>query len=117
MFFLTLHIFRIVARAFVPSCSGLFILPALGYVKSGPALVLAYIIASLLILPTVLSKAELATAMPKTGGIFFFTDRSMGPMMGTLGGLAAWFSLAFKTAFALLGMGIFIILFNTILIS
>jgi amino acid transporter/mannitol/fructose-specific phosphotransferase system IIA component (Ntr-type) len=92
--------------------SGLFILPALGYVKSGPALVLAYIIACLLILPTVLSKAELATAMPKTGGIFFFTDRSMGPMMGTLGGLAAWFSLAFKTGFALLGMGIIFIIFN-----
>ena len=92
--------------------SGLFILPALGYAKSGAAVIVAYAIASILILPTVLSKAELATAMPKTGGIFFFTDRSMGPMMGTLGGLAAWFSLAFKTAFALLGIGIFIMLFN-----
>ena len=32
--------------------------------------------------------------------------------MGTLGGLAAWFSLAFKSAFALLGIGIFALLFN-----
>ena len=105
-----LEVFCISSGAMISS--GLFILPALGYAKSGPALILAYIIASILILPTVLSKAELATAMPKTGGIFFFTDRSMGPMMGTLGGLAAWFSLAFKTAFALLGMGIFLVLFN-----
>ena len=105
-----LEVFCISSGAMISS--GLFVLPALGFVKSGPALVLAYIIASILILPTVLSKAELATAMPKTGGIFFFTDRSMGPMIGTLGGLAAWFSLAFKTAFALLGMGIFLILFN-----
>ncbi len=92
--------------------SGLFILPALAYAKTGAAVIIAYAIASLLILPTVLSKAELTTAMPKTGGIYFFTDRSMGPMMGTLGGLTAWLSLAFKTAFALLGIGIFLVLFN-----
>jgi amino acid transporter/mannitol/fructose-specific phosphotransferase system IIA component (Ntr-type) len=92
--------------------SGLFILPALAYAKTGAAVIIAYAIASLLIIPTVLSKAELTTAMPKTGGIYFFTDRSMGPMMGTLGGLTAWFSLAFKTAFALLGIGIFLVLFN-----
>jgi amino acid transporter/mannitol/fructose-specific phosphotransferase system IIA component (Ntr-type) len=92
--------------------SGLFILPALAYAKTGASVIIAYAIASLLIIPTVLSKAELTTAMPKTGGIYFFTDRSMGPMMGTIGGLAAWFSLAFKTAFALLGIGIFLVLFN-----
>jgi amino acid transporter/mannitol/fructose-specific phosphotransferase system IIA component (Ntr-type) len=105
-----LEVFSISSGAMISS--GLFILPALGYARSGPALVMAYVIASILILPTVLSKSELATAMPKTGGIYFFTDRSMGPIMGTLGGLAAWFSLAFKTAFALLGMGIFIVIFN-----
>ncbi|MGA1822510.1 MAG: APC family permease [Thermoplasmatota archaeon] len=87
--------------------SGLFILPALAYSKVGPAVIVSYAIASLLAIPTVLSKAELTTAMPKTGGMFFMTDRSMGPMMGTVGGLAAWFSLAFKSAFALLGIGIF----------
>ncbi len=92
--------------------SGLFVLPALAFTKAGPAVILAYLIAGILVIPTVLSKAELTTAMPKTGGIFFYTDRSMGPMMGTLGGLAAWLSLAFKSAFALLGIGIFLALFN-----
>jgi len=29
-----------------------------------------------------LSKAELATAMPKAGGDYFYIDRSMGPAMG-----------------------------------
>jgi amino acid transporter/mannitol/fructose-specific phosphotransferase system IIA component (Ntr-type) len=105
-----LEVFCISSGAMISS--GLFILPAIGYAKSGAAVIVAYAIASILILPTVLSKAELATAMPKTGGIFFFTDRSMGPMMGTLGGLAAWFSLAFKTAFAILGISIFLWLFN-----
>lgn len=105
-----LEVFCISTGAMISS--GLFILPALAYSKAGPYVIFAYMIAGILVIPTVLSKAELTTAMPKTGGIFFFTDRSMGPMMGTLGGLSAWFSLAFKSAFALLGIGIFAILFN-----
>ncbi len=105
-----LDIFCIASGAMISS--GLFILPAIGFTKAGPAVILSYIIASLLVIPAMLSKAELATAMPKAGGTYFFIDRSMGPMMGTIGGLAAWFSLAFKSAFALLGIGIFAMLIN-----
>ena len=92
--------------------SGLFVLPGLAFSKAGPAVILSYGIASLLVIPAVLSKAELATAMPKAGGTYFFIDRSMGPMMGTVGGFAAWFSLAFKSAFALVGIGLFAVLLN-----
>jgi amino acid transporter/mannitol/fructose-specific phosphotransferase system IIA component (Ntr-type) len=105
-----LEVFCISSGAMISS--GLFVLPAIAYSKAGVSVVIAYMIAGILVIPTVLSKAELVTAMPKTGGCYFFTDRSMGPMMGTLGGLAAWFSLAFKSAFALLGIGIFALLFN-----
>ncbi|MBA7565375.1 putative amino acid permease YhdG [subsurface metagenome] len=92
--------------------SGLFILPGLAFARAGPSVILAYLLAGILLIPPVLSKAELVTAMPKSGGIYFFIHRSTGPGMGTVGGLAAWFSLSFKTAFALLGIGIFILLFN-----
>jgi len=92
--------------------SGLFILPGLAFAKAGPSLIFAYLLAGILLIPPVLSKAELVTAMPKSGGIYFYIHRSTGPGMGTVGGLAAWFSLSFKTAFALLGIGIFILLFN-----
>lgn len=92
--------------------SGLFILPAIAYSQTGPAMILSYAIASLMIIPTVLAKSELVTAMPVTGGIYVFADRSMGPLMGTIGGLTAWISLAFKSAFSLLAMGIFVILLN-----
>jgi len=92
--------------------SGLFVLPAIAYTYSGPAVVLAYLLGSLLIIPTILAKSELVTAMPITGGIYIFADRSMGPLMGTIGGLTAWISLAFKSAFSLLAMGIFVILLN-----
>ncbi len=105
-----LGIFCIASGAMISS--GLFVLPGIAYSKAGPAILIAYAIASLLVIPAMLSKAELATAMPKAGGTYFFIDRSMGPMMGTIGGFAAWFSLAFKSAFALVGIGVFAVLLN-----
>ena len=88
--------------------SGLFILPGIVYLDIGASAFVAYILGSFLIIPAMLSKCELATAMPKAGGTYFFIDRSMGAGLGTLGGLASWFALCFKTAFALLGIGAFV---------
>ena len=99
-------VFSIAAGAMISS--GLFILPALAYSKAGPAVVLSYIIASLLILPSVLSKAELSTAMPRAGGTYFFVERSFGSLFGLFTGLAGWFSLALKSAFAIVGMALII---------
>jgi APA family basic amino acid/polyamine antiporter len=48
--------------------SGLFVLPGLAASKTGAAVFLAYIFAGLCVLPAALSKAELATAMPTSGG-------------------------------------------------
>ena len=93
--------------------SGLFILPGIASAKVGPSLFISYIIATFMALPAMFSNAELATAMPKAGGDYFFIDRSMGPGVGTVGGLASWFSLASKTAFALIGIGAFVQLFNS----
>jgi amino acid transporter/mannitol/fructose-specific phosphotransferase system IIA component (Ntr-type) len=88
--------------------SGLFVLPAIAYSKAGSGVVLSYLFASILILPSVLSKAELATAMPRAGGTYFYVERGLGSMWGLFGGLAGWFSLALKSAFAVLGMAILI---------
>jgi len=52
--------------------------------------------------------AELSTAMPKAGGTYYFLDRSMGPLMGTIGGLGSWVAVVFKSAFALVGMGAYL---------
>jgi len=105
-----LELFCIASGAMISS--GLFILPGIAFSQTGPALLLSYVVASLLVIPPMLSKAELATAMPKAGGTYFFIDRSMGPLMGTIGGFASWFSLAFKSAFALVGIGVFALLLN-----
>ena len=105
-----LEVFCIASGAMISS--GLFVLPGIAYAKTGSSLIFSYIIASILVIPTLFSKAELATAMPKAGGDYFFIDRSMGPTVGTIGGFASWFSLTSKTAFALIGIGAFVQLFN-----
>lgn len=88
--------------------SGLFVLPGLAYYYAGPSAVMAYLLAGILILPALFSKAELTTAMPKAGGTYYFIDRSMGHLAGTIAGIAAWFSLSIKTAFAFVGIRVFI---------
>ncbi len=100
-----LGVFCVASGAMISS--GLFILPGLAFAKAGPGMILSYLLASLLVLPAMLSKAELATAMPKSGGTYFFIDRTFGPAFGTLGGIANWFSISLKSAFALIGIGEF----------
>jgi APA family basic amino acid/polyamine antiporter len=89
---------------------GIFVLPAVGYKKAGPAVVLAYLAAGLLVLPNALSKAEMATAMPEDGGTYLYIDRALGPLFGTIAGIGVWFSLVFKSAFALVGLGAYVLL-------
>jgi amino acid transporter len=36
-----------------------------------------------LVLPAALSRAEIATAISESGGIYHFIDRAMGPLFGT----------------------------------
>lgn len=88
--------------------SGLFVLPAIAYKYSGPSIILAYFVAGLLMIPSIFSKSELLSAMPKAGGAYFFIERSFGPFLGIFGGLASWFSLSLKSAFALIGIGVFL---------
>ena len=102
----SLDVFAVAAGAMISS--GLFVLPAIAFAKAGPAVILSYLFASILIIPSVLSKAELATAMPRAGGTYFFVERSLGPIWGLFSGLANWFSVALKSAFAIVGMALLI---------
>ena len=89
---------------------GIFVLPAVGYEKAGPAIIGAYLLAGVIVLPNALSKAEMATAMPEDGGTYLYIDRAMGPLFGTIAGIGVWFSLVFKSAFALVGLGAYLLL-------
>lgn len=92
--------------------SGIFVLPLLAAEIAGPWVLLSYLLAGLLVVPAVMSKAELATAMPVSGGTYVYLDRSMGPWVGTIGGLGTWLALSAKTAFALVGLGAYLVLFS-----
>lgn len=91
--------------------SGFFLLPGIGANEAGPAVVLSYLIAALPLIPAMLSISELGTAMPRAGGAYYFVDRSIGPLFGTVVGLGTWLALILKTAFALIGMGAYVSLF------
>ena len=91
--------------------SGIFVLPGLAAELAGPAAALAYFLAGLVVVPAALSKSEMATALPKAGGAYLFIDRAMGPLMGTVAGFGVWFALVFKSAFALVGLGGYLVYF------
>lgn len=89
--------------------SGIFVLPGLAAAKTGPSIWLAYLLAGLCVLPAALSKAELATAMPASGGTYIYIVRTFGPLAGTVAGLGLWVSLMLKSAFALIGFGAYLV--------
>ncbi|MCB0343121.1 MAG: amino acid permease [Pseudobdellovibrionaceae bacterium] len=88
--------------------SGLFILPAIAIVHTGSSAWLAFFVAGLSVLPAALSKAELATAMPESGGTYIYLERTFGPLAGTVAGLGVYLVMLLKSAFALVGFGAYL---------
>ncbi len=91
--------------------AGFFLLPGLAAKQAGTGLVLAYLLAALPLIPAVVSIIELSTAFPRAGGIYFFLDRTLGPLFGTIGGVGTWLALLLKVSFALIGIGAYIVVF------
>jgi len=88
--------------------SGIFVLPGLAAAKTGSSVWLAYLLAAICILPAALSKSELATAMPSSGGTYVYIERAFGPLFGTISGIGLWLSLLLKSSFALVGFGAYL---------
>ena len=91
--------------------SGYFLLPGIAAQAVGPTIVFCYFLSVIPLIPSMFSIVELATAMPKSGGTYYFLDRSMGPLIGAIGGLGIWCALILKSSFALVGMGAYLSLF------
>ncbi len=90
---------------------GFFLLPGIAAQQVGSAVLLTYLLATIPLLPAMFSMIELATAMPRAGGVYYFLDRTLGPLWGTVGGIGTWLALILKVAFALVGMGAYISIF------
>lgn len=92
--------------------SGIFVLPGLAFKLTGASVWLAYLIAGLCILPAAVSKSELSTAMPSSGGTYIYLERTFGPVVGTIAGLGLWVSLLLKSTFSLVGFGAYLSVFT-----
>ena len=106
----SLGLFGLVAVSVGAMLGGeIFVLPAVVSQMTGPSLWLAYVVAAFLVLPAALSKSELATALPASGGSYVFIERCLGPLAGTIGGIGLSVSLILKAAFALMVLGAYLL--------
>lgn len=83
--------------------SGLFVLPSFAAMIMGEGIWLAFLLAASVVLPGALSKSELASGMPSSGGSYVYLERTYGPLVGTISGLGLWASFLLKSSFALIG--------------
>ncbi|MDZ7850348.1 MAG: APC family permease [Halodesulfurarchaeum sp.] len=85
--------------------AGIFVFPGLAAERAGPAASLSFLIGGVIALLVALPASELATAMPRSGGGYFFVSRGLGTAAGAIVGLGLWLGLVFASAFYLVGLG------------
>lgn len=85
--------------------AGIFVFPGLAGGQAGPAATVSFAIGAVIALLVALPTAELATAMPESGGGYYFVSRGLGTLAGTLVGIGQWVGLVFASAFYLVGFG------------
>jgi amino acid transporter len=88
---------------------GIFVTPTFAADIMGAGIWLAFIVAAAVVLPAAISKAELASGMPSSGGSYVYLERTYGPMVGTISGLGLWASFLLKSAFSLIGFSAYFI--------
>jgi len=83
--------------------AGIFVFPGIASGQAGPAAMLSFLLAGFIALIVALCTAELATAMPASGGGYYFVSRTFGPFWGMLIGIGQWLGLVFASSFYLYG--------------
>ncbi|MGM0448593.1 MAG: APC family permease [Methanobacteriota archaeon] len=85
--------------------AGIFVFPGLAGGEIGTAAAASFAVGGVIALLVALPTSELATAMPRSGGGYYFISRGLGTLAGTVIGLSLWLGLVFATAFYLVGLG------------
>ncbi|MEZ3117254.1 APC family permease [Halobaculum sp. MBLA0147] len=86
--------------------AGIFVFPGLAAGRAGPAAAGSFAIGAVIALLVALPASELATAMPKSGGgYYYYVSRALGTLPGAVVGISIWLGLVFATAFYLVGFG------------
>ncbi|MFT4933132.1 MAG: APA family basic amino acid/polyamine antiporter [Natronomonas sp.] len=89
--------------------AGIFVFPGLAATEAGPAASLSFMIGGVIALLVALPSSELATAMPRSGGGYYFISRSLGTAYGAIVGIGLWLGLVFASAFYLVGLGHYVV--------
>ncbi|KPN30193.1 putative fructoselysine transporter [Halolamina pelagica] len=85
--------------------AGIFVFPGLAAGDAGPAAAASFAIGAVIALLVALPASELATAMPKSGGGYYYISRALGTLPGAVVGISIWLGLVFATAFYLVSFG------------
>jgi amino acid transporter len=88
--------------------AGIFVFPGLAAGEAGPAAMVSFAIGAVIALLVALPTSELATAMPESGGGYYFISRGMGTLLGAMVGIGQWLGLVFASAFYLMGFGYYL---------
>lgn len=89
--------------------AGIFVFPGIASGEAGPAAIISFLLAGCIALIVAFCTAELATAMPSSGGGYYFISRTFGPFWGMLMGVGQWIGLVFASSFYLYGFGSYLI--------
>ncbi|WP_254271846.1 amino acid permease [Haloarcula marina] len=88
--------------------AGIFVLPGDAIIKAGSMASVAFVLGGVIAMFTALSASELGTAMPRSGGAYYYVNHALGPLFGSIAGWANWLGLAFASAFYMVGFGRYI---------
>ncbi len=88
--------------------AGIFVLPGAAVEMAGPLAAASFVLGGVIALFTALSASELGTAMPKSGGAYYYINRALGPLFGSIAGWGNWIGLTFASAFYMFGFGQYI---------
>jgi len=88
--------------------AGIFVLPGDAILRAGSFASVAFILGGVIAMFTALSASELGTAMPRSGGAYYYVNHALGPLLGSVAGWANWLGLAFASAFYMVGFGRYI---------
>ncbi|WP_144903245.1 amino acid permease [Halobellus captivus] len=91
--------------------AGIFVLPGAAVEQAGPLAAGAFVLGGGIALLTALSASELGTAMPKSGGAYYYINHALGPLFGSIAGWGNWMGLAFASAFYMVGFGQYVTTF------
>jgi amino acid transporter/nucleotide-binding universal stress UspA family protein len=91
--------------------AGIFVLPGVAANEAGPIVVVSFVVGGLIAMINAFSVSELGTAMPKAGGGYYYINKALGPMFGSIAGMGDWMGLAFASAFYCIGFGQYLVEF------